>query len=140
MFSKVLAFIDMEKYLRYANGCTIIPISTTSKRLKSICGSTMQISRFIQFMKEIGLIKDEDTSYQYNASNKNYNKSKTYQYFYDNELLIKDYCNKNNINRYIIKNSRKCNIDTVVNTFVIDNFPIESVRFNSKLHLLKPDN
>jgi len=37
--SKVLAFIDMVKQKRYAHGCTVMPIPTTSRQLISICGS-----------------------------------------------------------------------------------------------------
>jgi len=134
--SKVLAFIDMEKYLRFSQGCTIIPVSCNNKRLKSICGNSKEVSRLIQFMKQIGLLKDEDTSYQFNSTISNYNKSKTYQYFYDNEIKIKEYCTANNIYIYRERNYKERSyIDTVVDIFA---FEPSQVKFSSKLHLLKP--
>ena len=64
--SKILAFIDSQKSLRVSDGITIIPLSVTNKRLLSIFGSSMNISRAILFMKEIGLLSDYVTHYQYN--------------------------------------------------------------------------
>ena len=137
--SKVLAFIDMHKHIRYAEGCTVMPVSCKNKRLKSICGTTMEVSRLIKFMKDIGLLKDEDTSYQFGANLSKYNKSKTYQYFVDNEVKIKKYCLDNNIYIYRERNYREsCVIDTVVNNISEFAFEPSQVRFNSKLHLLKP--
>ena len=135
LLSKVLAFIDLNKQRRFAEGCTIMPIPTTSKRLIAICGSSMEVSRLIKFMISIGLISVESDTYSYN-NNKTY--SKTYRYYYDNELKILEYCNNNNVNIY-----EACNIHTLVNTFTIDknitSFDDSQVRFSSKLHLLRPD-
>lgn len=137
---KVLAFIDMVKYKRLAHGCTIMPIATTNKKFISICGSQRNASNLIKFMIKLGLLAEEDTTYQFNAMQEEYNKSKTYRYYYDNEQKIQKYCEENNINKYTIKNSRQSHIHTVVEKFKIENFEEDQVKFSSHLHLLKPDN
>ena len=63
LLSKVLAFIDLNKQRRFAEGCTIMPIPTTSKRLMAICGSSREVSRLIKFMISIGLISVESDTY-----------------------------------------------------------------------------
>ena len=137
---KVLAFIDMVKYKRLAHGCTIMPIASTNKKLVSICGSQRNVSNMIKFMISIGLLDEENKDYQFNATQEEYNKAKTYRYYYDNEQRIQEYCKENNINKYVIKNNNKSHIHTVVEKFKIENFENEQVRFSSQLHLLKPDN
>jgi hypothetical protein len=134
--SKVLAFIDLNKQKRFSSGVTVMPIATTNKRLLSIWGSSMNISRAIQFMTEVGLLAEYDSSYQFNAYYDKNNKSKQYAYSYDAEQSIITYCNNNNINKYKIINT------TIVNIFAVEDIPFEKeeVRFSSKLHLLKPDN
>lgn len=136
---KVLAFIDMVKYKRLARSCTIMPIATTSKRLISICGSQQNTSNMIKYMIKIGLLEQEDSTYQYNATQEGYNKSKTYRYYYDNEVKIKTYCKEHNINIYKVLNNKQASI-SVVQKFKIENFDNDKVRFSSQLHLLKPDN
>lgn len=133
---KVLAFIDMVKYKRLAHGCTIMPIASTSKKFISICGSQQNTSNLIKYMVKIGLLGEEDTTYQFNATKEGYNKAKTYRYYYDNELKVKEYCKENNINKYVVLNNRQ----SVVQKFRIENFDNDRVRFSSQLHLLKPDN
>ena len=143
--SKTLAFIDMNKTKRLKDTCTIIPIPQTNKRYISICGSQKGVSRLIKFMKDIGLISVENGFYQYGADNPAYNCSKTYYYYYQNEVLIKQYCEENNINKYIFSNVDSNVIrdnTTVVDTFKedIESFERSEVKFSSHLHLLKPDN
>ena len=133
---KVLAFIDMVKYKRLAHGCTIMPIATTNKKFISICGSQQNASNMIRYMIQIGLLGEEDTIYQFNAAKEGYNKAKTYRYYYDNELKVKEYCKSNNINKYVVLNNKQ----SVVQKFRIENFDNDRVRFSSQLHLLKPDN
>ena len=133
---KVLAFIDMVKYKRLAHGCTIMPVASTSKKFISICGSQQNASNMIKYMVKIGLLEEEDTTYQFNATYEGYNKAKTYRYYYDNELKVKEYCKENHINKYVILNNRQ----SVVQKFRIENFDNDRVRFSSQLHLLKPDN
>ena len=99
LLGKVLAFIDMVKYQRLAHGCTIMPIATTNKKFKSICGSQQNASNLIQYMITIGLLGLEDNEYQFNATQEEYNKSKTYRYYYDNEQEIIKYCEENDINK-----------------------------------------
>lgn len=78
---KVLAFIDMVKYKRLAHGCTIMPIASTNKKLVSICGSQRNVSNMIKFMISIGLLDEENKDYQFNATQEEYNKAKTYRYY-----------------------------------------------------------
>lgn len=134
---KVLAFMDMVKYKRLAHGCTIMPIASTNKRLISICGSKMNVSRMIKSMINIGLLEEEDTTFQFGADKEGYNKSRTYRYYYDNEQKLIKYCKENNINKYVVVNNI---YGTVCNKFKIENFDHQKVRFSSQLHLLKPDN
>lgn len=140
LLGKVLAFIDMVKYKRLAHGCTIMPIASTNKKLISICGSQRNASNLIKYMIEMGLLEEEDNKYQFNATQEEYNKSKTYKYYYENEQIINKYCEENNINKYVIANNKLSHIHTVVERFRIENFENEQVRFSSNLHLLKPDN
>ncbi|MEE1085007.1 MAG: hypothetical protein UH850_14870 [Paludibacteraceae bacterium] len=134
---KVLAFIDMVKYKRLAHGCTIMPIATTNKKFISICGSKMNASRMIKSMINIGLLEEEDITFQFGANQEGYNKSRTYRYYYDNEQKLIKYCKENNINKYVVVNNI---YSTVCNKFKIENFDHQKVRFSSQLHLLKPDN
>ena len=137
---KVLAFVDMVKHKRLAHGCTIMPVASTNKKFISICGSQQNTSNMIKYMVKIGLLEEEDATYQFNAAKEGYNKAKTYRYYYDNELKVKEYCKENNINKYVILNNKQLHIQSVVQKFKIENFDNDRVRFSSQLHLLKPDN
>lgn len=134
--SKVLAFIDSKKQLRFSDGLTVMPISCKSKTLISICGSQQNACNLIKYMKQIGLLADYDSSYQFNAYYDKDNKCKEYCYSYDNECKIKEYCNINNINKYKIINKRI----NIYNSKKLQSFDEKQVLFNSKLHLYKPDN
>lgn len=137
---KVLAFIDMVKYKRLSHGCTIMPVATTNKKFISICGSQQNASNMIKYMIKIGLLGEEDATYQYNATKEIYNKAKTYRYYHENERKIKEYCKENNINKYVVLNNKQLHAHTVVQKLRIENFDNDRVRFSSQLHLLKPDN
>lgn len=76
---KVLAFIDMVKHKRLAHGCTIMPVASTNKKFISICGSQQNTSNMIKYMVKIGLLEEEDATYQFNAAKEGYNKSKDIQ-------------------------------------------------------------
>lgn len=139
LLSKVLAFIDMKKQIRFSDGFTVLPISCKSKRLLSMFDNQhQQVSRFIDFMIFIGLLGEYDESYQFNAYYQKDNRIKQYIYSYNTEELIKEYCIQNSINKYVIKNYTIHNNSAHIQT--IDNFDKSSVRFSSKLNLLKPDN
>lgn len=134
--SKVLAFIDLNKNRRYVGKCTVMPIPTTNKRLLSICGSPRNISRLIYFMENIGLIEVEDSTYQFYAYYDSDNHSRTYKYYYENEIRIIEYCKRESIPMVCISNT-----NTIFDTFVpIDTFEKSTVRFSSQLCLLKPIN
>jgi len=54
-------------------------------------------------MIRIGLLSAESNSFHYGSKKKRGNHSKTYRYYYDNELLIKAYCQENGINIFKIQ-------------------------------------
>ena len=103
LLSKILAFIDSVKSIRFSEGITIMPVSVTNRRLLSIFGSEMQISRAIQYMKEIGLLADYNTMYFYHSIKR----SRTYAYSKDTEDKFKKYCKQNNINIFSLKRKKK---------------------------------
>ncbi len=102
--SKVLAFINEVKFIRATKGCTIMPISVTSKTNLLIWGSKINVSNAIKLMEQIGLISLESNFYRFNAYTDIENVSKTYRYYYENEVKFKDYCAKTNIESFEIKN------------------------------------
>ena len=104
--SKALAFIEMKKQWRFSNGFTVMPISCKSKRLLSMFGKSQpRVSMFIDYLITIGLLAEYDETYQFNAYYSKDNKCKRYVYSYDTEISIIEYCNRNNINKYKIKNN-----------------------------------
>ena len=135
--SKVLAFIDMKKQVRIRDVATLMNISCKNKRLLSITGSVMNNSNFIRRMVNLGLISVIDDTYQFNAYYTKQNHSKRYAYHYQNEVLIKKYCEQNNINKY--KPNKNYNNNTIVKSFSIDSFETDEVKFSNHLLLHKPD-
>ena len=135
--SKVLAFIDMKKQVRIRDVATLMNISCKNKRLLSITGSVMNNSNFIRRMVNLGLISVIDDTYQFNAYYAKQNHSKRYAYHYQNEVLIKKYCEQNNINKY--KPNKNYNNNTIVKSFSIDSFETDEVKFSNHLLLHKPD-
>ena len=135
--SKVLAFIDMKKQVRIRDVATLMNISCKNKRLLSITGSVMNNSNFIRRMVNLGLISIIDDTYQFNAYYTKQNHSKRYAYHYQNEVLIKKYCEQNNINKY--KPNKNYNNNTIVKSFSIDSFETDEVKFSNHLLLHKPD-
>lgn len=107
--SKALAFIDMVKYIRLSDkegGFTVLNIATTNKRLLSMFNKSQpRVSLWIEYLIKIGLIAEYDETYRFNAFDERKNKSKSYVYSYDTESKIKEYCEINNINKYVIKNN-----------------------------------
>lgn len=103
-FGKILAFIDSVKYIRRTDACTIMPIPTNSDSMKAICGSQQNASNLIKQMIEIGLVAIECYKFQFAARNEQYNKSKVYRYYYENEQLFMEYCRENNIEKFEVNN------------------------------------
>ena len=103
--SKVLAFVESVKHKRAKTGCTVMPISLTSKTNKLIWHSGTSISKAIAFMKDIGLISTENDYYRFNAHDKNDNVCKTYRYYKENEDKLKAYCKEQRIEPYCVKNT-----------------------------------
>lgn len=141
--SKILTFIDFVKRKRLKSGCTAMPIPTTSRLNLMIWGHPMAITRAIEFMKEIGLIKTFVNEYRFNAPFKGENYGKIYAYFKENEEKVIEYCKDNNIHKYIIKNVEE--IETKEQMEALEdiknriNFDISSVRFGKGLKLEKPE-
>ena len=135
--SKVLAFIDMKKQVRIRDVATLMNISCKNKRLLSITGSVKNSSNFIRRMANLGLISVVDDTYQFNAYYSKQNHSKRYAYHYKNEVLIKKYCKQNSINIY--KPNKNYNNNTIVESFSIDSFETDEVKFSNHLLLHKPD-
>lgn len=134
--SKVLAFIDSVKHKRLKDGCTIMPISTTTKDNLAIWENPEGVSRARVYMEEIGLISIEDDKVQFNAFYEKDNKCKIYRYYKENEDKIKKYCEERGIEKYIVKNKvysmsgrKRLHRD-------IDK---SKVRFASKLKLIRPE-
>ena len=134
--SKVLAFIDCVKHKRYKEGCTVIPISTTSKDYLSIWNSKMGVSNAIAYMIEIGLISIESEKYQFKAFYEKDNISKTYRYYVENERKIKEYCSENGIEKFVAQN--KIYTDEEI-TPVHKDIDKSKVKFSSNLRLIKPE-
>ena len=145
-YAKVYSFILLKQRARYSEGATIMPISTTSKRLTCITGSAMNSSNLIKFMVKIGLITVEEAQYQFKAFNTCDNKSRTYCYYVENEKKIVRFCNDNNVAAVQIRNyeERECqeqaSFVTIYKDVSTPTFDESRVRFNSKLHLTKPTN
>lgn len=131
---KVMAFVDMVKYRRVREGATIMPIPTTNKQMIRLCGNKMEVSRLIGFMVDIGLIGVCDDSYQFKAYRAEDNKSKTYYYYYENEVRLLEWCKEKGIEglKGVMKN-------VIKNKTCGENFvDREKVRFRSNLRLMRP--
>ena len=140
-FSKILTFIDYAKRKRLNCGCTAMPIPTTSMLNLAIWGSSMNISRAVETMKEIGLISVYYETYRFGVPYKGANYGKTYAYYKENEEKFICYCKENNIEKYIIMNVEPVN--DVKYTSIIQtagqhrNFEKRDVDFSSKIEFCK---
>ena len=139
-FSKILAFIDEVKAKRYKEGCTVMPISTHSKKLLRIWNSSKGVSLAIDKMIEAGLIEIEDPSFRHHAPKQIENHCKTYLYFADVEREIINYCKENKIEKFVPDSTLKIDqrlkriIDSVPKTF-----DKSKVRFSIDLDIVKPE-
>ena len=135
--SKVLAFVDLVKHKRFKTGCTIMPISVTSKDNLAIWNNEMSVSRAIKYMIEIGLISLESDKFQFGAYYEKDNKSKSYRYYKENEDNLKDYCKEHNIQMFVIKNT-VYPMDDIQNLH--SDIDKTKVRFGTRLKLVRPVN
>lgn len=106
-FSMVLAFVRRVRNIRAAEGCTIMPIPTTNKSMIAIAGSVANASNLIKFMLAIGLISVESDKFQFGSRSEKYNHSKTYRYYYENEVRLLEYCKQEGIQEFLTKNRMK---------------------------------
>ena len=134
VFSKILAFVDSVKQTRRANAITAMPIAVTNRKFLSIFGSEREVSRAIDLMIKIGLLAEYDESYQFNAWQPYWNHSKRYAYSYLAEKKFKEWCSTRAILQWRppTNQTKRTRLTTKMP------FSKERVRFNSKLHLLKP--
>lgn len=135
---KVMAFVDMVKYKRVKEGITIMPIPTTNKQMTRLCGNKMEVSRLIGFMTGIGLIGVCDDSYQFKAHRAEDNKSKTYYYYYENEVKLLEWCKEKGIEKAegVMKNVKE---EENKNKNCGEIFMNRGdVRFRSNLKLMRP--
>ena len=146
--SKVLAFIEYAQRKRLKEGCTAMPIPTTSQRNLMIWGYPKAISRAIKFMKDTGLIQVYIDTYRFAAPFAGANYGKTYAYFAENEKRLIQYCEEHGIHKFVIKNleeirGTKKQIEKIESALdLIDRtrtFEISAVRFAKGLELEKPN-
>lgn len=102
--SKILTFVENTQRKRLKNGCTVIPIPTTSKQNLMIWGYPEAVHRAIKYMMEMGLITVQDDTYRFNAPFEGGNYGKLYAYYVDNEEKFIQYCKDNGIHKYVVKN------------------------------------
>lgn len=133
---KVMAFVDMVKYRRVRGGTTIMPIPTTNKQMIRLCGNQREVSRLIGFMVDIGLIRVCDDNYQFKAYKAEDNKSKTYYYYYENEVKLLGWCKEKGIEG--IKGVMKNVIDEEIKNKNCGGEIRGDVRFRSNLKLVRP--
>ncbi len=138
--SQVLSFIEYAQYLRFSDGCTLMPIPQTSKRLLSIWGSQMSVSRGIKYMEEIGLISPYVQTYRFHVKGKKENYSKLYRYYKDNEDRVLEYCKRENIVKYEYGMDDMIDISLVNTCKLLENIPISRIRFKHNIRLFKPEN
>ena len=135
--SKVLAFVMRERNIRASEGCTIMPIPTTNKNMLAIAGSPANASNLIKFMREIGLISPESEKYRFGCRNDKKNYSKTYRYYYDNEVKLLAYCKQEGIEAFQTKNRGGRKEITIPEDFAVS---VKDVFVSPRLNLVKPEN
>ena len=133
--SKVLAFVNSVRSMRAEEGCTIMPISVTSRANQMIWTNKKGVSNAIAYMKEIGLISTENDYYRFNAYVDCENTCKLYRYYKENEDKLRAYCERNNIEPYWTENVVYSLEEVLNRDRSIDG---SKVRFKSKLKLMKP--
>ena len=141
MLSKILTFIDFAQRKRFKEGCTAMPIPTTSRQNLMIWGYPKAVSRAVKFMKELGLISTYDDTYRFGVPYAGANYGKLYAYFKVNEDKLIQYCKDNGIHKYAIKNVEnltKAQIEKVEAVEETIAFEISQVRFSRDLGLIKP--
>ena len=139
--SKVLAFVDFTKRKRAGQGCTVMPIPTTSRQNLMIWDSSMAVSRAIDLMETLGLISLFDNSYRFGVPYPGGCYCKLYAYYKDNEDKLIEYCKDNGISKFEIKNAEDFCSEQVEKLEVVNEeavFEIADVRFGKNLDLEKP--
>lgn len=142
MLSKILTFVDFAQRKRFKEGCTAMPIPTTSRQNLMIWGYPKAVSRAIQFMKEIGLISTYDDTYRFGVPYAGANYGKLYAYYKDNEDKLIQYCEDNGIHKYAIKNVENLTKAQVKKNEAVEEartFDLSEVRFDRDLNLIKPE-
>ena len=129
--SKILAFVNIIKRIRFDSGCTIIPISTWSRPWKNLWGNPDGVSSAIDFMIKMGLMSIENSKYRFN--NAKGNLSRTYRYYRETEAEFIAYCEEHHIEEF-----KKSATEMKMPKKDID-VDIKDVKISSDLALKKPD-
>lgn len=141
--SRVLRFIEFTRRKRFKEGCTVIPIPTTSRQNLLIWGYPMAVSRDIKFMEKIGLIKVFDSRSHWGSPFEGGNYSRLFCYFKDNEDKAIQYCKEHNIEMCeIIEVEEITTQEQVEKIEKVDEartFALSDVRFGKDLNIEKPE-
>ena len=140
---RLYTFIDWKKHDRLSvetSNQVVMPISVLNKRLQSICGSARNVTNFLDYCIEIGLLSHYDEHYQYNHYKTNF--CKRYIYHTDNEIKLRELLKSWGIGYKKEKNAPNKNKKTKIKRQPkrIGHLHYGQVKFNSKLNLQKPNN
>ena len=136
--SKILTFVKSIQRRRYKDGCTELPIATTSRANCWLWGSVKNVSNALKHMTEIGLIEVHNNNIRFRAANEKENLSRTYKYFVENEKKFIQYCKDNGIESYVPKCPKAVKVSKKVKSSCDTVVDPNDVRFSSKLKLIKP--
>lgn len=129
----IYTFIKTVQHKRYSDGCTIMPIPTTSKTNLDIWGTPTSIVNARNAMCEMGLISPHTTDKSFGKGRAG--KAFTYKYYKENEDRFIQFCKDNGIEPRILKND---NYDEVADLLDLDGIDKSKVRFATHLRLSKP--
>lgn len=130
----IYTFIKYVQHKRNKDGCTIMPIPTTSNVNLDIWGTSASVSNARKFMCEIGLISlhTADKSWGKGRIGKSYE----YKYYKENEDCFVQFCKDNNIIPRVLKNDEYNEVADITDFYGIDK---SRVRFATHLRLKKPE-
>ena len=141
--SRVLRFIEFTRRKRFKEGCTVIPIPTTSRQNLLIWGYPMAVSRDIKFMEKIGLIKVFDSRSHWGSPFEGGNYSRLFCYFRENEDKVIQYCKEHNIEMCEIIEAEDITtqeqVEKIEKVDEARTFSLSDVRFGKDLNIEKPE-
>lgn len=93
-YGQYLAFIDVVKYYRSKEYCSILTLAQTSKPFIEIWGLQSIVSPAFKLLVDMKFMEIESDSYQPGV------KGKSYRYYVENEKKLIEHCKKYNIPKY----------------------------------------